>query len=58
MKFKLDENLPIALVTLFASIGHDADTVPQEGLTGHSDACSCFASANCRAANSASGFVK
>ncbi len=38
MKIKLDENLPVALVAVFASVGHDADTVPQERLTGRTDA--------------------
>ena len=37
MKIKLDENLPFTLVSVFASIGHDVDTAPQEGLAGHSD---------------------
>ncbi len=37
MRFKLDENLPAALVDVLAEFGHEADTVPDEGLTGHSD---------------------
>lgn len=37
MKIKLDENLPTRLVRLLAELGHDTDTVPQEGLTGRSD---------------------
>jgi predicted nuclease of predicted toxin-antitoxin system len=32
VKVKLDENLPARLVRLLAELGHDADTVPQEGL--------------------------
>ena len=38
MKVKLDENLPARLVRLLAELGHDADTVPQEGLAGRPDA--------------------
>ncbi|MGO9262748.1 MAG: DUF5615 family PIN-like protein [Bryobacteraceae bacterium] len=34
MKFKLDENLPIDLVTDLRALGHDADTVVDEGLGG------------------------
>ena len=37
MNIKLDENLPEALVTVLAELGHDADTVPQENLTGRDD---------------------
>lgn len=37
MKIKLDENLPHRLVRLLTALGHDTDTVPQEGLTGRSD---------------------
>jgi predicted nuclease of predicted toxin-antitoxin system len=37
VKIKLDENLPTRLVRLLAELGHDTDTVPQEGLTGRSD---------------------
>lgn len=37
MKIKLDENLPARLVRLLAELGHDTDTVPQEGLTGRPD---------------------
>jgi hypothetical protein len=32
VKFKLDENLPVELVTDLRSMGHDADTVIDEGL--------------------------
>jgi len=38
VKVKLDENLPARLVWLLAELGHDADTVPQEGLAGRPDA--------------------
>lgn len=38
MKLKLDENLPAKLAQLLASLGHDTDTVPQEGLAGKPDA--------------------
>jgi predicted nuclease of predicted toxin-antitoxin system len=37
MKVKLDENLPVALVETITALGHDVDTVPMEGLTGHPD---------------------
>ena len=37
MRIKLDENLPASLVEELAALGHDADTVPQEGLKGHPD---------------------
>ena len=38
MKIKLDENLPATLAPALAAIGHDADTVPDEGLGGRPDA--------------------
>ena len=34
MKFKLDENLPVELVSDFVQIGHEAHTVFEEELTG------------------------
>lgn len=37
MKVKLDENLPARLAQVLAQLGHQADTVPQEGLTGRND---------------------
>lgn len=37
MKIKLDENLPSTLVRLLAALGHDTDTVPQEGMAGTPD---------------------
>ena len=37
MKIKLDENLPAALSRELANLGHDVQTVPQEGLAGRSD---------------------
>lgn len=37
MKIKLDENLPARLVRLIAELGHDTDTVSQEGFTGRPD---------------------
>jgi predicted nuclease of predicted toxin-antitoxin system len=37
MKVKLDENLPIDLVEVLARLGHDVDTVPEEGLAGKPD---------------------
>ena len=38
MKFKLDENLPDRLVAVLTGLGHDADTVRAEELTGRADA--------------------
>lgn len=37
MKIKLDENMPAGLVRILAAIGHQADTIPQEGLAGADD---------------------
>lgn len=37
MKFKLDENLPIELVLDLRGLGHDVDTVIDEGLRGAAD---------------------
>jgi hypothetical protein len=37
VKFKLDENLPIDLVTDLRALGHDAGTVVDEGLGGAAD---------------------
>ena len=37
MKFKLDENLPVELASDLCGIGHDVDTVSDEGLRGASD---------------------
>ena len=37
MKIKLDENLSARLVRLLAALGHDTDSVPQEGLAGRPD---------------------
>ena len=37
MKFKLDENLPEALVAELAALNHDTDNVRQEGLAGCDD---------------------
>ncbi len=37
MRVKLDENMPEALVPILSDMGHDTDTVPQEGLTGQDD---------------------
>ena len=31
MRIKLDENLPFRLVRILVSLGHETDTVPQEG---------------------------
>ncbi|MFO0760411.1 MAG: DUF5615 family PIN-like protein [Byssovorax sp.] len=37
MRIKLDENLPIAVVELLLLLGHDADSVQEEGLQGSPD---------------------
>ena len=37
MKLKLDENLPVTLAVRLREVGHDADTVRDEGLGGHPD---------------------
>jgi predicted nuclease of predicted toxin-antitoxin system len=37
MRFKLDENLPLRLATELKNLGHDVDTVPEEGLAGAPD---------------------
>jgi len=51
MKIKLDENMPAALGSILLGLGHDADTVPQEGLRGSDD------SAVWRAAQEADRFL-
>jgi predicted nuclease of predicted toxin-antitoxin system len=37
VKIKLDENLPATLAGILARLGHDADTVVDEGLKGEPD---------------------
>jgi len=37
MKFKVDENLPAELLLDLRAAGHQAETVPGQGLTGASD---------------------
>ncbi len=37
MKIKLDENLPQELAGLLRQLGHEADSVADEGLTGRAD---------------------
>ena len=37
MKFKLDENLPAEIADSFRQLGHEIDTVHNEGLAGASD---------------------
>jgi predicted nuclease of predicted toxin-antitoxin system len=37
MKIKLDENLPARLAVALSRMGHEVDTVPQEGLGGRDD---------------------
>lgn len=37
MKIKLDENLPVRLVRILSQLGHETDTVGQEGLAGQDD---------------------
>ena len=38
MQIKLDENLPQELVGMLSALGHDVDTVRDEGFAGHDDA--------------------
>ena len=37
MKIKIDENLPVDLASVLQNLGHDADTVHDEGLEGRPD---------------------
>lgn len=37
MKIKIDENLPSRLASHLKDLGHETDTVPDEGLTGSHD---------------------
>ncbi|MEN6371514.1 MAG: DUF5615 family PIN-like protein [Armatimonadota bacterium] len=37
MRIKLDENIPVGLSAVLASLGHDVDTVQDENLTGRDD---------------------
>lgn len=37
MRFKLDENMPVELRDDLRALGYEADTVPDEGLTGAPD---------------------
>ncbi len=37
MKIKLNENLPARLAGILTQLGHETDTVAQEGLTGRDD---------------------
>jgi predicted nuclease of predicted toxin-antitoxin system len=37
VKFKLDENLPVSSAAILTSVGHDVDTVTDEGLVGTPD---------------------
>lgn len=37
MKIKLDENLPVELATTLKTLGHDVQTVHDEGLVGRTD---------------------
>ncbi len=37
MKIKLDENLPLRLAILLKDLGHDAHTLHDESLVGHTD---------------------
>lgn len=37
MKFKLDENLPVELLSTLRDAGHEADSVHDEGLVGMPD---------------------
>lgn len=37
MKIKIDENLPFSLANELTRLGHQVDTVPEEGLSGATD---------------------
>jgi predicted nuclease of predicted toxin-antitoxin system len=37
MRIKLDENIPLKLSVSLTALGHDVDTVFEEGLAGHAD---------------------
>lgn len=37
MKIKLDENIPATLGPVLIGLGHEVDTVPDQGLTGQRD---------------------
>jgi hypothetical protein len=37
MNIKLDENMPGRLVSVLSSLGHNVETVVQEGMAGHPD---------------------
>jgi Domain of unknown function (DUF5615) len=37
LKIKLDENLPQRLTSVLRELGHDVDTVVEEGLRGQDD---------------------
>ena len=37
MKIKLDENHSVRLARALEKLGHDTDTIPEEGLTGQND---------------------
>lgn len=37
MRIKLDENLPATTATALRRLGHDVETIPDEGLTGRPD---------------------
>jgi hypothetical protein len=39
MNIKLDENIPHRLVGILVNMGHEVDTVQQEGLAGHWEGC-------------------
>lgn len=38
VKIKLDGNLPLRLVPILSRLGHETDTIPQEGFAGQDDA--------------------
>jgi len=37
VRIKIDENLPASLAGILSAVGHDADTVPRQGLAGRND---------------------
>lgn len=38
LKFKVDENMPAEVASMLAQAGHDASSVPEQGMSGRPDA--------------------
>jgi len=48
VRFKLDENLPVELAAELRAMGHDTDTVADEGLCGEADPAIVESRGHCR----------